>query len=53
MANEVKLSQVVINLLSNAVKYNNQGGKIFIDSAMKHGDLVISIRDTGMAPSVC
>ncbi|MGA7262392.1 MAG: HAMP domain-containing sensor histidine kinase [Stellaceae bacterium] len=44
-----KLKQVMLNLLSNAVKFTESGGRIQIDSVTnKNGDLVLSIRDTGI-----
>jgi len=45
----VKFKQVMLNLLSNAVKFTEPGGRIQIGSVIEtRGDLVISIRDTGI-----
>jgi len=44
-----KLKQVMLNLLSNSVKFTGPRGRIQVDSALhKSGDLVLSIRDTGI-----
>lgn len=44
-----KFKQVMLNLLSNGVKFTEPHGCIQIGSVFdKHGDLVISIRDTGI-----
>jgi two-component system, cell cycle sensor histidine kinase PleC len=43
-----KMKQVFVHLLSNAVKFNREGGSVEVSAAhLPHGDLVISIRDTG------
>jgi len=43
-----KITEVFINLLSNAIKFSNEGGKIFITTALKEKELVISVRDEGL-----
>ena len=44
-----KLKQVTLNLLSNSVKFTEPRGRIQVDSVLnKTGDLVLSIRDTGI-----
>jgi signal transduction histidine kinase len=44
-----KFKQVTLNLLSNSVKFTEPRGRIEVDSALhKSGDLVLSIRDTGI-----
>jgi signal transduction histidine kinase len=44
-----KFKQVTINLLSNSVKFTEPRGRIEVDSVLhKSGDLVLSIRDTGI-----
>jgi two-component system cell cycle sensor histidine kinase PleC len=46
---QTKFKQILLNLLSNAVKFTNQDGRVMVHSGLdKHGDLVISIRDTGV-----
>ena len=44
-----KFKQVTLNLLSNAVKFTEPRGRIQVASVLhKSGDLVLSIRDTGI-----
>jgi two-component system, cell cycle sensor histidine kinase PleC len=44
-----KFKQVMLNLLSNSVKFTEPRGRIQVDSVLhKNGDLVLSIRDTGI-----
>ncbi len=44
-----KFKQVTLNILSNSVKFTQPGGCIQVDSVLqKNGDLVLSIRDTGI-----
>jgi len=44
-----KFKQVALNLLSNAVKFTEPQGRVAIDSVLhRSGDLVLSIRDTGI-----
>jgi signal transduction histidine kinase len=44
-----KLKQVTLNLLSNSVKFTEPRGRIQVDSVLhKSGDLVLSIKDTGI-----
>src|SRR6266403_1144334 len=44
-----KFKQVTLNLLSNSVKFTEPRGRIHVDSVLqKSGDLVLSIRDTGI-----
>jgi two-component system cell cycle sensor histidine kinase PleC len=46
---QTKFKQVLLNLLSNSVKYTKPQGHIQIDAALDDGgDLVVSIRDTGI-----
>jgi signal transduction histidine kinase len=42
-----KLKQVMLNLLSNAIKYNYPGGKVHLEAALKEGEIVVSVSDTG------
>lgn len=44
----VRFEQVVVNILNNAAKYTEPGGRIEIDSAVKNGHAVLSIRDNGV-----
>jgi PAS domain S-box-containing protein len=47
----VRLAQIVANLLSNAAKYTPAGGTIWLETASKGGDVVITVRDTGIGIS--
>lgn len=44
---EKRFKQVLLNILSNAIKYNNENGKIIIDSSTEKNMLRLSITDTG------
>jgi signal transduction histidine kinase len=46
---QTKFKQVLLNLLSNAVKFTQPSGRVVVDcSRGEHGDLLISVRDTGV-----
>ena len=46
---QTKFRQIILNLLSNGVKFTEPQGRILVDSTVdKRGDLVISIKDTGI-----
>ena len=46
---QTKFKQVLLNLLSNAVKFSQPSGKVVVDCSRDgHGDLVISVKDTGV-----
>jgi signal transduction histidine kinase len=46
---QTKFKQVLLNLLSNAVKFTQPSGRVVVDcSRDDHGDLLISVRDTGV-----
>ena len=47
-ADRRRLLQILINLLSNAVKFTPAGGQAAIAAAIEGGDLVLTIRDTGI-----
>jgi signal transduction histidine kinase len=47
-ADALKLKQVMLNLLSNAIKFTPSGGTISVTASRIAGELVISVRDTGL-----
>jgi PAS domain S-box-containing protein len=53
-ADPMRLGQVVSNLLTNAAKYTPAGGRVFISAQLTDGEVVLSVRDTGIgiAPDV-
>ena len=42
------LYEVVYNLCDNAIKYNNPGGSVKVSIAQKHGEVLLSVQDTGI-----
>jgi PAS domain S-box-containing protein len=48
VADSVRLGQVVANLLNNAAKYTPEGGQIWLHVRREPGEVVISVRDTGI-----
>src|SRR5262249_20669826 len=43
-----RLRQVLSNLLANAVKYSPQGGEIHVAAKVEAGEVLVSIRDSGI-----
>jgi signal transduction histidine kinase len=43
-----RLSQVFSNLLTNAAKYTDSGGEICLSAERQNGEIVVSVRDTGI-----
>src|SRR3989304_4465882 len=48
IADEEKLTQVMLNLLDNAVKYTQDGGVVEVTVDARDGQVVICVKDTGM-----
>jgi len=47
-ADPVRLAQVFSNLLTNAAKYTDRGGRITLTAERHGGEVVVSVRDTGI-----
>ncbi|WP_407282294.1 PAS domain-containing sensor histidine kinase [Methanolobus sp. WCC1] len=47
-ADKLKMKQIMYNLISNAIKFTPVNGKIFINSRMNDGEVLISVTDTGI-----
>lgn len=47
-ADKDMLQIAITNLLTNAVKYSEAGGKVTLHATEKEGDIVITVRDTGI-----
>ncbi len=47
-ADGIRLTQIISNLLNNAAKYTDAGGQIWLTARREAGDVVISVRDTGI-----
>ncbi len=44
----LRVEQAVINLISNAVKYSPRGGAVKVGVTSAHGEIVISVGDSGL-----
>ncbi len=47
-ADPLRMEQVMINLLHNAIKFTPPGGTITLSAQVREGEVVFSIRDTGV-----
>lgn len=47
-ADLVRLSQVFMNLLTNAAKYTEERGKIRLTAERQNGEVIVSVKDTGV-----
>ncbi len=47
-ADLTRLSQVFSNLLTNSAKYTPRGGRIWLSAERHNGEVVVSVRDTGI-----
>ena len=47
-ADPTRLAQVLSNLLNNAAKYTEPGGRVWLTAERRGGEVVVSIRDTGI-----
>jgi PAS domain S-box-containing protein len=48
LGDKAMLSTVLRNLISNAIKFTMSGGKITISAQEKPGELIVSVRDSGV-----
>lgn len=51
LADETRLTQVLVNLLGNAAKYNRPGGTITLDCALDDDAVTLQVRDSGRGMS--
>ncbi|HLV27427.1 MAG TPA: HAMP domain-containing sensor histidine kinase [Gemmatimonadales bacterium] len=48
MGDRVRLRQLFLNLVTNAIKYTSRGGEVEMQLSEQDGNVVFSVRDTGM-----
>lgn len=47
----LSLSEALVNILGNAIKYSHDGGKILLQADEGEGEILISVKDTGIGIS--
>ena len=47
-ADRGRLRQILYNLLSNAIKYTPDGGRVWLETATRDGEIGITVADTGV-----
>jgi heavy metal sensor kinase len=47
-ADHARIRQLLMNLLTNAIKYTPAGESVEIESAVRDGEITVSVRDTGI-----
>src|SRR5262249_59082855 len=47
-ADLTRLAQVFSNLLTNSAKYTERGGRIWLAAERRGGEVVVSVKDTGI-----
>jgi PAS domain S-box-containing protein len=47
-ADMTRLAQVFLNLLNNAAKYSERGGHIQLDVELQDGEVMVTVKDTGI-----
>jgi PAS domain S-box-containing protein len=47
-ADLTRLAQVFSNLLTNSAKYTDRGGRVWLTAERRDGEVVVSVRDTGI-----
>src|SRR5581483_9219325 len=47
-ADPTRLAQAFANLLNNAAKYSERGGRIWLTAERRGGEVLVSVRDTGI-----
>lgn len=50
-ADEERLLEVIENLVGNAIKFTGPGGTIVVGATSRHGEVVVSVTDTGVGIS--
>jgi signal transduction histidine kinase len=50
-ADSRRVRQILLNLISNSIKFTPEGGEIKISAAIRNGELVLTIADTGIGMS--